>query len=147
MMRLLRYYRRTIALPTVVIFMLWSLPHGTSQAAMISTEQVTAASNRNADEARAHVLRTLRRADVQAEMRTLGIDPAEAAARVNAMSDGEVRDIAGRMNNSPAGGHVYTMVLIIAGAVALVAGLLAWLTHRLVSSPPTEKQSPPPRTR
>ncbi len=120
-MKSLRVYRRLIAIPTAAAMMFLMLPYGAAQAAMISTEQAVAtqapASTRSAAEARAHVMGLLERADVQAEMRTFGVDPAEAIERVKAMSDGEIKRVAGKLDASPAGGNV---VLGVLGVVVLV---------------------------
>ena len=112
-MKFLRMYRRLIAIPTAAMMMLLVLPYGAAQAAMISTEQAVAApaTTRTAAEARAHVMGLLRRADVQAEMRAQGVDPAEAIERVKAMSDREVQQASGKIDASPAGGSVIGIVL------------------------------------
>jgi hypothetical protein len=106
-------YRRLIAIPTAAMMMLLVLPYGAAQAAMISTEQAIAApaTTRTAGEARAHVMGLLQRADVQAEMRALGVDPTEAIERVKAMSDREVQQASGKIDASPAGGSVIGIVL------------------------------------
>lgn len=97
------------------------LPYGAAQAAMISTEQATAApaAARTGPEARVYVMGILTRADVQAEMRAQGVDPKEAIARVDAMSDAEVQKVAGRIDSSPAGA-AHGLILGIVGAIVLV---------------------------
>jgi len=120
-MKRLRIHRRLIAIPTAIMMLFMVLPYGAAQAAMISTEQATQApaASRSGPEARAYVMGILTRADVQAEMRTLGVDPEEAIVRVDAMSDAEVQQVAGRIDSSPAGaGH--GLILGIVGAVVLV---------------------------
>jgi len=121
-MKLLRMYRRLIALPTAAMMMVMVLPYGAAQAAMVSTEQALAApaTTRTAAESRAYVMGILQRADVQAEMRALGVDPAEAIARVDAMSDSEVRQVAGKIDASPAGAGGGGIILGIVGAIVLV---------------------------
>ena len=120
-MNYLRMYRRLIAVPTAAMMMFLMLPYGAVQAAMISTEQAVAtqapASTRSAAEARTHVMGLLQRGDVQAEMRSFGVDPTEAIERVKAMSDGEIKRVAGKLDASLAGGDV---ILGIVGAVVLV---------------------------
>ena len=120
-MKILRIHRRLIAIPTAVLMLFMVLPYGAAQAAMISTEQATQApaASRSGPEARAYVMGILTRADVQAEMRTLGVDPEEAIARVDAMSDAEVRDVAGKIDSSPAGA-AHGLILGIVGAVVFV---------------------------
>lgn len=118
-MKILRIYRRLIALPTVAMMMFLMLPYGAAQAAMISTEQAVATptSMRSASDARSHVVNLLQRADVQAEMRALGVDPNEAIERAAAMSDSEIQHVANKLDESPAGRGV---ILGIVGAVILV---------------------------
>ena len=70
-----------------------SMPLGTVQAALVSTEQMVAAGDGAA--ARARVLAFLERADVREQIVALGVDPDEAAARVAALDDAQVREIAG----------------------------------------------------
>jgi glutamate mutase epsilon subunit len=122
-MGFLRLYRRLIAIPVAAIMMFVVLPYGAAQAAMVSTEQAVSASaapKRTGAEARAHVLGILQRADVQAEMRALGVNPAEAIDRVNAMSDSEVKQVAGKIDESPAGGSVVGIVVGSLLAVFLI---------------------------
>ena len=89
----------------------------------------------------------MQRTDVQAEMRALGVDPAEAAQRVRAMSDSEVQHLAGRIDALPAGGNPFGPVLIVAVLVAVVFGLLVGLlVYYLDSSSSDESPSPPPRS-
>ncbi len=122
-MKILRIHRRLIAIPTAVLMLFMVLPYGAAQAAMISTEQAThaPAASRSGPEARAYVMGILTRADVQAEMRALGVNPEEAIARVDAMSDAEVQDVAGKIEASPAGAASATgVVLGIVGLAVFV---------------------------
>jgi len=119
-MTILRIYRRLIALPTTVMMMCMVLPYGAVKAEMVSTELLLAAPpslSSSAPDVRAELIGFLERADVQAEMRALGVDPAEAAARVQVMSDREIEQLAGKLQDSPAGGSV---VGIVVGSVVFV---------------------------
>ena len=49
------------------------------------------------------MLSFLAREDVREQMQDLGVDPAEAEARVAAMSDAEVQELAGKLDNAKAG--------------------------------------------
>lgn len=71
-------------------------------AGMIPTEQSQAADDR------AQVKDMLVRPEVAREMQKMGIAPEKAAARVDAMTDDEVRQLAGRLNALPAGGALAT---------------------------------------
>ena len=57
---------------------------------------------------RAAVKSMLARPEVAREMEKMGIPPEKAAARVDAMTDEEVRQLAGRLNALPAGGALST---------------------------------------
>jgi hypothetical protein len=87
---------------------------------MIATELLLAvptAPTGSTPDARREILGFLARRDVQAEMRALGVDPAEAVARVRVLSDREIEQIAGQLDASPAGGSV---VGIVVGSVVFV---------------------------
>ena len=64
----------------------------------------------------------LQRQDVRRQMVALGVNPAEAVARVASLSDGEIRQIAGQMENLPAGQGV--IVALIGAAVFIFLVLL-----------------------
>jgi hypothetical protein len=111
----LRQLRRGVALVVALAVLVTSLPLGTVQAALVSTEQLLAAGNGAAE--RARVLAFVERADVREQMVALGVDPDEAAARVQALSDAQVREIAGQLDRLPAG---QSAIGIIVGAILLV---------------------------
>jgi hypothetical protein len=121
----LRQLRRGVALVLAVVMFVISMPLGVAQAALVSTEEVLAADNRAAD--RARVLAFLERAEVRAQIAALGVDPNEAAARVAALSDAQVREIAGQLEQLPAGQSAVGAVvgaIIIIFLVLLVTDLL-----------------------
>ena len=114
-----------MALVLAVVMFVTSLPLGAANAALVSTEQVLAQRDGAAD--RARVLEFLDRADVRDQIVALGVDPNEAAARVRALSDAQVREIAGQLDELPAGqsalGAVLGVLLIIF-LILLVTDLL-----------------------
>ena len=111
----LRQLRRGVALVVAVAMLVVSMPLPKAQAALVSTEQLLAAGDGAAE--RARVLAFLERADVREQIVALGVDPNEAAARVQALSDAQVREIAGQLDQLPAG---QSAVGIIVGAILLV---------------------------
>ena len=111
----LRQLRRGVALVVAVAMLVVSLPFGTAQAALVSTEQLLAAGGGAAERARVRAF--LERADVREQIVALGVDPNEAAARVQALSDAQVRQIAGQLDQLPAG---QSAVGIIVGGILLV---------------------------
>jgi len=84
----------------LIILMAWT-PFNVAQAGMIGTDQVVA-STAQAD--RAAVLGFVSRADVASQLQSFGIDPSTAKDRVAAMTDQELRTLAGRIDAMPAGG-------------------------------------------
>jgi hypothetical protein len=111
----LRQLRRGVALVVALAVLVTSLPLGTVQAALVSTEQLLAAGDGAAE--RARVMAFIERADVRGQMVALGVDPDEAAARVQALSDAQVREIAGQLDRLPAG---QSAIGIIVGAILLI---------------------------
>ena len=93
-----------------------------ADAAMIPTDALAAAAATSAPaaSARAQVAAFLARDDVRTQMRALGVDGDEAAARLAALSDAEVERLGARLADLPAGAGLPHAV----GAVLFVAGVL-----------------------
>lgn len=77
------------------------LPFQTIHAAMIGTDQVVAAATAQAE--RASVLDTVSRPDVASQLQALGVDPNVAKARAAAMTEDEIRTLAGKLDSLPVG--------------------------------------------
>jgi hypothetical protein len=88
-------------------------------AGMISTDQVAAATQAAA--ARDTLRNFVGRSEVRSQLQSLGISPAAAQARVSAMTDAEVANVAGRIDSLPAGGFSGW-----AAAAALIVIGLIW---------------------
>jgi hypothetical protein len=73
---------------------------------------------------RAQVNRVLERADVQARLQALGVDPAQVRARVAALSDDEIAGLAQRIDSLPAGGADIIGALLIVFIVLLITDIL-----------------------
>ena len=100
-MRRLQFLTKALALPLVLALVLSSWPLGTARAALVTTEAAIARSEVATDRARVETF--MQRDDVRAQMVALGVDPLEATRRVTALSDDEVRTIAGHLDELPAG--------------------------------------------
>jgi hypothetical protein len=98
-----------------VVFSLLVLNVATARAGLVSTEAALSAS-RSADN-RAMVLSQLQRDDVRQVLQSKGLSVSEVEQRVSALSDAEVNQIAERMNDMPAGGGAFGVII---GAVLLV---------------------------
>ena len=93
---------RLIALPLAMVMFLISAPITmVANAALVTTDSVIGSMSAQQD--REKVLNFFSREDVSSQFRTLGLSPDEARARVQAMSDEEVRQIAGKLDEIPAG--------------------------------------------
>ncbi len=101
--------------------MAW-MPFHVAQAGMIGTEQ-SVGSTSQAD--RAAVLSVISRSDVASQLQSLGLDQATAKDRVAAMTDQEVRSLAGDLNALPAGASAGGVLVVI-----LIVVLVWWLVVR-----------------
>lgn len=103
------------ALVMAAVVLLLSLPSGMARAGLVATEQLI--TERTASEDRARVLNFLQRDDVRKHLTTLGVRAEEAAARVAALSDAEIRTIAGHVDTVPAG---QSAIGVVVGAIVLI---------------------------
>ena len=81
------------------------------------------------DPARDRVVGFLERADVRAQLEALGVDPAEAGARVAALSEAQIEALDARLAALPAGGDfvgVLVAVLVAILLILLVTDLLGY---------------------
>lgn len=112
-----RRLSKAIALAVVAALFSTSLPIGAARAGLVTTEQVV--EQRTAATDRERLAAILLRDDVRQQMEALGVDRDEAVARLASLSDQEVQQIAGRIDELPAGENFLVGVLIVAGAVLL----------------------------
>ena len=112
-------FGRTMVRLMAAVMMLVSMPIGYAQAGMVTTDQVLDAAS--VVEARENVAAFLARDDVRQQMEALGVDPDEAASRAATMTDAEVMQIAGQMEQLPAGQDALGAIL---GAALLIFVIL-----------------------
>ncbi len=117
--------RRSLAVGMAVLMAVTTLPMGLAQAKMVTTDQVIEQSAPSDN--RAQVRDFLMREDVRQQLTQLGVDPEEAARRVAGLSDEEVQQIAGRLDELPAGEG---FVGVVIGA-ALIIFLVLLITDLL----------------
>ncbi|HEX8988553.1 MAG TPA: PA2779 family protein [Rhodocyclaceae bacterium] len=108
----------------LLILTMLALPFQTVQAGMIGTDQIAASGG--AAMQRANLLGTMSRPDVASQLQSLGVDPASAKARVDAMTDAEVQSLAGKLGALPAGADSSGWGWAI--LIALV--IWAWYSYR-----------------
>lgn len=95
----------------VLAVSLFLLPIHTVQAGVIGTDQLATPAGAHAE--RAMVLSVLSRSAVATELQAKGVDPQSAVERVAAMTDDEVRSLAGTLNALPAGSSEGVLVLLV----------------------------------
>ncbi len=102
---------------TVIMFLMFAPVHSVL-AAMVGTETVV--DTQRGREARNLIHSVLAREDVQAALRDRGIDPLEAKARIDSLSDEEVIRLADQIDQLPEGAGAVTVLLVIILVMFLV---------------------------
>ena len=143
--------------PLCVFSTLWllliSVPLEPVLAAMVGTE--TTLDLTQARQARDRINKLLLREDIQSTLMAQGIDPLEAKARIDSLSDAEVIRLADQIDRLPVGrGGIqpfptWVGILIIAAVVAIVALFITGLVYlgsyieEKTNSPDAEKSDLP----
>ena len=109
---------RLLALPLALVMMFVSMPLSVVKAELVTTEQVIQDVNSPGD--RDKVARFLQQEAVRDQMVALGVDPSEVDARVAALSDQELSQIAGQIDQLPAGQGPLGLVLVLLLIILLV---------------------------
>ena len=104
-------FRRLIASLLIISFIL------PAHAGMLGTESLLE---------RERVTSFLEREDVRAQLEARGVSAAEVKARVAALSDAEVADLAARIDDQPAGGASILGVALIVFLVLLLTDILGY---------------------
>src|SRR5512138_2216638 len=73
---------------------------------------------------RSRVLTVLERSDVQAALQSHGVSPADVKARVAAMTDDEVTQLAGQIDAAPAGGTDVLGFILVVFIILLITDIL-----------------------
>ena len=110
MCRIKRVEKVVSILMTLILVIIFT-PVPSVLAAMVGTEAVLV--NQDTQNARDQLRSFLNREDVQSQLTLRGIDPAEAKARIDSLSDAEVMQIADKIDQLPAGGSFWGTVLFV----------------------------------
>jgi hypothetical protein len=125
-----RIYRiaRPVSLVLAAYVFIISGPHQAAMAAMVGTETVLDAAR--VQNARELVRNLMAREDIQTALVNQGIDPLEARARAEALSDAEVLRLADTIESLPAGGMsafgVVVATLLIVFIILLITDILGY---------------------
>jgi hypothetical protein len=98
-----------------------------AQAAPISTDAALAVATKSAE--RERVLRFLDRAEVQQQLQARGVNATDAKARVAALGDAELAQLAGQIDSLPAGGDVGVLGFILVVFLVLLLTDILGFTH------------------
>lgn len=122
-MKLIRQKVKPVSLFLTIFMLLMSVPYQSALAAMVGTETVIDVARGH--EARDYVNSILVRENVKTVFIAQGIDPREAKARVDSLSDAEVVRLADQIEQLPAGGDIGVIsVLVIILLVVLILKLI-----------------------
>ncbi len=95
-----------------------------ARAELVTTLQAVEANTRAQDLAAVNA--TLARGEVRAQLEALGVGPAQVESRIAALTDAELRTLAGQMSDLPAGADalavigIVFLVLLILEAVGVI---------------------------
>lgn len=103
-------FKRLVASFLIVCMSSLGLPMY-ANAGIVPTEEVTITANAAAE--RDKVVDFLTRDDVRQSLESQGVNPQAAIDRVNSMTDHEVQQLAGRIDQAPAGGDVLGILFAV----------------------------------
>jgi hypothetical protein len=126
MKRIVRIAKPVSFVLAIYVFMI-SGPHQAAFAALVGTETVLDAGR--VLTARDRVRHLMDREDIQAALVGQGIDPAEAKARAEALSDAEAVRLADAVESLPAGGNAFGIIIaaiLIVFIILLITDILGY---------------------
>jgi Family of unknown function (DUF6627) len=105
--RFMRWTSRVVMLSMLAM----GLPLQPAYAGMVETDRTVTHELANQD--RAKISTFLDRTDVLAALQEKGVTASEAKARVNALTDDEAHNIAGKLDQLPAGGDILGFIFLV----------------------------------
>jgi uncharacterized membrane protein (Fun14 family) len=103
--------RQSLVALALVVGLVFSSLAPVAQAGVISTQQALSAEVRAAKETQ--IRASLAREDVRQAMQRMGVDPADAQLRVAALSDAELQQLEGQLDQLPAGGGALAVIGVV----------------------------------
>jgi hypothetical protein len=122
-----RKFCRAVVAAVIAGLFVTSMPIPRAQAALVTSDEI--ATQRSVAAERARLNDLIAREEVQRELKAYGIAPEEAQARVNSMTDEEVIQVAGRLDELPAGQSAVGAIIgaaVFIFIVLLITDLLGW---------------------
>jgi len=119
-MTLFHRLRRGLALACAALLLVTtSLP---ATAELVGNDTVLQEARGDID--RAEVIAFLERDDVRAQLEAQGVDPADARARVAAMTDAEIAELNARIDEMPAGGNSILGAVLVVFVVFVITDVI-----------------------
>ena len=110
-MKIFRRFARPVSVIVTAGMLVLSLHLPAASATMIGTGAVVQATQTQQEHSL--IQDALNREEVKAKLLSLGVDPVQVQARVDAMTDAEAQTISQHLDQLPAGGEVVTILLVI----------------------------------
>jgi len=107
--------RKPIACLVILTLCAFTIISAPAHAVMINTAEILKQKQQDVTRERLHML--LDRSEVRKHLEAWGVNPEEAKARVNSLTDQEIAKIAARIDQLPAGGDGLS---VIVGAAVLI---------------------------
>jgi uncharacterized protein YjbJ (UPF0337 family) len=117
-------FKKMTSLMLICSMLSISLTMQSAHAGMIGTDVVLA--RQESTVLRQKISSFLDRDEVAAEMQKLGVDTTSAKLRVGAMTDNELQQIAGKLDQMPAGGESILGVLFTVFIILLITDILGF---------------------
>jgi hypothetical protein len=121
-MKLIRQRSKSASVFLITLMVLLTMPYQSVLAAMIETDAAMGIAVQG-QEARNTIKSILAREDIQAVLKAQGIDPLEARARVDSLTDAEAVRIADRIEELPAGGNFLIGLLVAVGIIVVILAI------------------------
>ena len=118
----IRKKAQPIAILMIILTLLLSVPYQAAFAALVGTDTMLDMSR--GKEARETIKQFMARKDVRSAIVSQGVEPLEADARLNSLSDAEVIQLANQIDQLPAGGDALGLVITVLVIVILVLVIL-----------------------
>ena len=117
-MRPIRKRVQPVCILMTILMLLLAIPYQSALAAFVETETVLEMSR--GEKARDYVKQVLAREDIKSALIAQGVDPLEAMARVDSLTDSEVMQLAAQIEQLPAGGDAFGFIIAVLVIVILV---------------------------
>ena len=117
-MKEIRQKSKVICILFTILMLSICVPYQSALAALVGTETIL--ENSRISETRSYLKKALEREDVRDALLARDIDPMEAQARIDSLSDTEIARIADQMDQLPAGGDTLFILLIVVPLIAFV---------------------------